>query len=456
MLKINPEIFKAYDIRGVYGVDFDNNLAYLLGRAFVQLRKEELGNIEGRLQIGVAHDMRNSSPGLKESLFRGLTEAGADVIDLGLIATPTFYFAIGHYKYDGGLMISASHNPKEWNGFKMVRSKSVPISGDTGINKIKELVLINHFLPGEDIGVIKKNDQSLKDSLEHARSTIGEKKIKHFKIVVDTANGMASTYLSPLFRELDVNIITLNFSLNGNFPAHEADPLKEENLEQLKEAVISYEADLGITSDGDGDRLFFIDNSGKTIDQSIIRGLLSSLFLEDKPGAKIGYDVRPGKITRDLIVENGGVPIITKVGHSLIKEQMIKENIYFAGESSGHFYLNGPNGCFEYPEIIIIKLLQFFSSEDKSVSEIIQPYMKYYQSGEINRDVLDKEAVFARIRDTFNNAEISEIDGISVNYDDYWFNIRASNTESKMRLNVEAIDQDLLKYKIEEILALIY
>lgn len=457
MLEINPTIFKAYDIRGVYGKDFDNELAYLLGKAYVTLRKnDEDGKNILKLKIGIAYDMRLSSPALKEALIRGLTEAGADVVDLGLIATPTFYFAIGHYNYDGGIMISASHNSKEWNGFKLVRAKGLPISGESGIEFLKEQVLTNHFLPVPEKGLVSKNENAQIEALNYALSFIKNKKIKPFKVVVDTANGMGGTYLESLFRELNIDIIPLNFQLNGNFPAHEADPLKEENLEELKNEVKNTNADLGITTDGDGDRIFFIDNEGETIDPAIVRGLMAKLFLEDKPGTKIGYDVRPGKITVDLIKESGGLPIVTRVGHSLIKEQMIKEDIYFAGESSGHFYFNGPAGCFEYPEVMIIKLLILLSDSNKTASEVIAPYKKYFHSGEINKSVSDKEAVFKRLQEKYQDGKINLLDGVSVTYENFWFNVRGSNTEAKIRLNLEAISEEIMKEKRDEVLALIY
>lgn len=457
MLEINPKIFKAYDIRGIYGEDFDNDLAYRLGKAFIELRKAD-GDIgsDKKIKIAVACDMRLSSEGLKDSLIRGLIESGADVFDLGLIATPTFYFAVGHYGYDGGLMISASHNPKEWNGFKLVRAKSFPVSLETGINYLKDKVLENRFLPVQIPGEVYKNDKALKDCLNNALTFVGSNKIKKLKIVTDTANAMGGVYLKPLLEALELSCEYINLELDGTFPVHEADPLQEKNLEQLRSVIKKEGADLGIASDGDGDRLFFIDNEGEIINPAVLRGLLAKIFLEDRPGSKIGYDVRPGKITKDLIIENGGIPVITKVGHSLIKEQMIKEKIYFAGESSGHFYLNSENGCFEYPEIMVIKLLIFLSKSEKPLSEIIKPYNKYFHSGEINTSVLNKEEVFKRITDKYKDGETLLLDGVSINYKDFWFNVRGSNTEEKIRLNLEAINSDLLEEKTKEVLALIY
>ncbi len=456
MLEINPEIFKAYDIRGIYGKDFDNELGNLIGQSYVLLRSSDKDiNTDKTMTVAVSQDMRLSSPALKESLIKGLRTAGANVVDLGTIATPNFYFAVGKYGYDGGIMISASHNPKEWNGFKLVRAKGEPISGESGINFIKEKVLENHFLPAPVFGSLSANNAVMEENLGYVLSFAKEKNIKNLKIVVDTANGMGSTYLKDLFANLPVTIVPINFELDGNFPAHEADPLKEENLEQLKAAIRAEKADLGIATDGDGDRIFFVDNEAQTIDPAIIRGLLAKLFLADKPGSKIGYDVRPGKITIDMIEEAGGMPVVTRVGHSLIKEQMIKEGIYFAGESSGHFYFNGVAGCFEYPEIMIIKMLIAISESGLSAADFVRPFKKYFHSGEINKTVADKQAVFEKIKEKYRNAKISELDGVSVTYQNFWFNVRGSNTEAKIRLNLEAIDQKTMEEKRNEVLELI-
>lgn len=456
MLPINPAVFKAYDIRGLYGQDFDNDLAYRLGQAFVVLRKSDPDYLPGsKLTVAVGADMRLSSPALKESLLRGLVSSGANAIDLGVISTPTFYFAVAKYGYNGGIMVSASHNPKDWNGFKLVRAHGVPISGESGIEELKALILENHFLPATTAGELSQNNQALRDELEYTWSQIDKNKLRPFKIVIDTANGMGASYLLPLLKDLPGKHIFLNQELDGNFPAHEADPLKEENLEQLKAAVIRERADFGIAADGDGDRLFFVDNLGRVINQAIIRGLLAQSFLQDKPGAKIGYDVRPGKITADLIAAGGGQALVTRVGHSLIKEQMIEEDIYFAGESSGHFYLNSPIGCFEFPGLMVLHLLAFFSSSEKTIAEQLNDYNRYFQSGEINREVADKAAVFRAIKEKYHDGEINELDGVSVRYPDFWFNIRGSNTEAKIRLNLEAVSREIMEKKRDEILQLI-
>ena len=457
MLAINPKIFKAYDIRGIYGQDFDNSLAYLLGLAFVRLRKEDGDNAtDEKITIAVGCDMRLSSPDLKTELIRGLLAGGVNVVDLGTVSTPTFYFAVGKYNYHGGIIVSASHNPKEWNGFKLVRKKGAPISGDSGIERLRDLVINEKLIEADVPGELMSLHDVLNEEINFSLSKTDVNKIGKLKVVADAANSMGALYLKRLFSQLPhCSLVPLNFDLDGSFPAHEADPLKEENLEQLQSAVITQGADLGIATDGDGDRIFFVDNQGKVMNPSIIRGLLAKLFLQEKPRAKIGYDVRPGKITADLISENGGEAILTRVGHSLIKEQMIAENIYFAGESSGHFYLNGEMGCFEYPSIMILKLLTEFSQSGKTTSEYLQQYNKYFLSGEINREVADKELVFKKIAAAYSDASISWLDGVSITYPDYWFNVRGSNTEEKVRLNLEAVTEELMKNKTEEILEII-
>jgi phosphomannomutase len=455
MLLVNSNIFKAYDIRGIYGEDFDNELGYLVGLAYAELRQSDPDYTPGRkLQIGVGMDMRLSSPALKDNLVRGLLAAGVDVIDLGLVSTPTFYFAISNYNYDGGIMVSASHNPKQWNGFKLVRAKGAPISEDTGIKVLQAKVLANHFILSKIGGHLSINNQIMAAEIAYAFSFTDSAQIKPLKIVVDTANGMGAAYLTPMFAKLPCELIPLNFKLDGTFPAHEADPLKEENLVQLKTEIIRQQADLGIATDGDGDRIFFLDNQGNTISPAIIRGLLAKLFLADKPGANIGYDVRPGKITVDLIIANGGRPIMTRVGHSLIKQQMLRDNIYFAGESSGHFYLNASVGCFEYPVVMILKLLSLFSEAGQSVADFIKPYNIYFSSGEINRSVTDPMDVLEKIITKYSDGKINKLDGVSVEYPDFWFNVRVSNTEAKIRLNLEAVSQAVMEKRRDEVLAL--
>lgn len=451
----NPSIFKAYDIRGIYQKDLDEETAYQLGLAYIELLKKDSKNKKSDFKIVVGSDMRLSSSSLKKHLIKGLLDAGANVIDIGLTSTPTFYFAVAKYKYNGGIMVSASHNPKEWNGFKITRKKAIPVSGNTGINFLKEKIMTGNLKTSNKKGLLTKKKNVLQDQIKYDLKYGNIKKIKPLKIVADPANAVGGLFINELFKHLPGKLIKINFKLDGSFPAHEADPLKEENLEQIKKEVKKQKADFGISTDGDGDRVFFIDDQGELIDQSIIRGLLAKLFLKKKPRAKIGFDVRPGKITEDLILENGGKPIKTRVGHSLIKEQMLKENIYFSGESSGHFFLNMEIGCFEIPNIVILKLLEEFSTQDLKISEQISSYKKYFHSGEINKEVNDKEKVFRALEKKYKNGKINKLDGITITFKNFWFNVRGSNTENKIRLNLEATNKKIMEEKRDEILKII-
>ncbi len=453
---INLDIFKAYDVRGIYNTDFNDGDAYDIALAYVALRQKDKDYDSSRpLKLAVAGDMRLSTPSLKKQLIAGFIAAGVNVIDFGLASTPAFYFAVSSYGLDGGIMVSASHNPGEWNGFKIVRSKAIPVSGETGLNIIRNIIEKELFPQITNDGTLTIKDGIAKEQLRHDLQYINLEKIKPFKIVVDTGNGMGAQYIFELFKNLPIILLPLNFEFNGSFPAHEADPLKEENMAQLHAMVLEKEADLGIAIDGDGDRIFFVNNNGETINPAIIRGLLAKIFLTAKPNSKIGYDVRPGKITRDLIVENGGQPVITRVGHSLIKEQMLKEDIYFAGESSGHFFLNLPIGCFEMPNIMIGKLLEEFSSCEQKISICLNPLEKYFSSGEINNTVKNKSEVIKVLSEKYSDGKINYLDGITVEYNDYWFNVRASNTEDKVRLNLEAISPNIMIKKRDEILSVI-
>jgi phosphomannomutase len=453
---INPNIFKAYDIRGIYGQDLDAEAAYQIGQAYITFRQTDKNySPEKKLNIAVGMDMRLSSEELKEKLIEGLISAGANVVDFGLVSSPAFYFSVAKHELDGGIMVSASHNPGEWNGFKIVREQAIPVSGDTGLDTMRDFIAAGQLPISATKGEVKYINNIATEQLNHDLQYVNLNNLKELKVVIDTSNGMGAQYILELSKHLPIMLIPLNFTFDGTFPAHEADPLKEENLKQLQTAVVEKKADLGIAIDGDGDRIFFVDDTGRTISPAIIRGLLAKIFLSDKPGSKIGYDVRPGKITQDLILENGGVPVLTRVGHSLIKAQMIEEDIFFAGESSGHFYLNLPIGCFEMPNIIIVKLLDYFSKIDGKISDHLKPYERYFHSGEINSPTDDKATTFKMIAEQYPDGEISYLDGISVNYPNFWFNVRASNTENKMRLNLEANTPELMAEKRDEILKII-
>lgn len=459
---INPSIFKAYDIRGIYNQDFSDDFAYKLGLAYCQLRREELG--WDSFTVVAGHDMRVSSPALYKELIRGLVDGGADVVDCGLLSTPAFYFAVAHFKRDGGIMISASHNPKNYNGFKLVRQMASPIGEYSGIQDLKRLILDEQFVVHQKTGTTIKQENIFADQAAFDTSFVDLKKIKPFKIVIDTANAMGAPYFDQLLKHVpQLEVSKMNWELDGTFPNHEADPFKPENVKSLCERVIAEKADLGIATDGDEDRIFFIDEKGIPVQPGITRAILCKLFLQDKPGATIAYDIRPGKITLDTIIANGGQPLVTRVGHSLIKEAVIDSGAYFAGESSGHFCLNMEGeGCYEVPGIVMLKLLSALSKVDQPLSEYAQPYEKYFSSGEINLKVEDADAKINLLRDKFSDlpagrhgGKINTLDGLSVEYPDVWFNVRKSNTEPLLRVSIEGNSQKIVEETKKTILQIV-
>lgn len=455
------DIFKAYDIRGIYGSELTEATAYKVARAFVVLRCQETK--KDGLKIVVGRDMRLSSPELHEAVVKGLCDQGADVVDIGLVSAPTFYFAVCHLGADGGLMVSASHNPKEYNGIKITRENAKPFGKGSGMEELRALVekgepayRTGRFFESVKKGTAIMREGILDEQVKYEEQGVDLKIISKFKIVVDPANAMGAQYLEKLFADLpQVELIKMNFELDGTFPAHQADPFQEENIADLKKRVLAEKADLGIATDGDGDRIFFIDNEGELLEPAILRGIMAKLFLRDNSGATICYDIRPGKITEDMILENGGVPSVTRVGHSLIKKQMLEVGAVFGGESSGHFFVKFPHGVYEAPMLVTLKLLLELSETGETLADYARPLRKYFHSGEINFKVGDKESTLKRLREKYANAELDELDGLSFTYPDYWFNVRASNTESLLRLNLEAWSKELMEQKTKEVSDLI-
>ncbi len=443
------QIYKAYDIRGVYGEELTEDIAYRTGKAFAEFIKKDQNKANPTVVVG--YDMRGSSPSLTKEIVKGITEQGVNIVNIGLASTPTFYYAVAKYSYDGGLQISASHNPAKYNGFKMTRDRAKAISGESGIKEISDMAEKNEFKPADDKGKISERKDILNNQIEESLKIIDIKDIKPFKVVIDTANGMGAMMMEELFKKLPCELVKINWELDGNFPNHEADPLKDENNKQLQEKVLAEKADLGIALDGDGDRIFFIDNTGKTIEPAIIRGILSKIYLAIYPGATICYDVRPGKITEDMILQYGGKPVVTKVGHSLIKEKAIEVGAVFAGESSGHFFVKHDYGIFEEPTELTLRLLLEWSSSNQTIAEQIKPLEKYWHSGEINFAVEDKQKVFDNLREKYGDNLKYDFDGVSFEFDDYWFNVRPSNTENKVRLNLEARSESVMEEKTVEI-----
>lgn len=446
-------IFKAYDIRGLIDSEVTPELAYQIGKAFVTLRTQEL---PGRpLRIVVGEDMRPSSPGLAKELMRGLMEAGADVVHIGLVSTPAFYFSIDFAKADGGIMVSASHNPAAYNGFKLVRNSAIPVSGETGILELARIIESNAYVSAMRPATFEELAGVPQAAVQAEIDFVGSGAVNRLKIVADSANGMGAQYLDELFHTLDVDVTRMFWEFDGTFPNHEADPFKEENLAAIKSKVVELSADLGISTDGDGDRIFFVDNLGETVEPAIIRGVIAQINLRRYAGATICYDIRPGKITEDMIREAGGVPVVTRVGHSLIKEKMREVGAIFAGESSGHFFYQFGDAYYEGPVAVALQFLQELTASGKTCAEFVAPLRRYVHSGEINFKVADKAHALKTIKEKFADGQLVEIDGISISYPTFWFNVRASNTESVLRLNLEATDRATMEMKRDEIVALL-
>lgn len=452
-MNIDSSIFKSYDVRGLYPTSLNEELAYKFGLAYAALIKKE--NPGKQLSLAVGYDMRLSSPSLKENLIRGLIDSGCNVVDIGLVSTPTFYFAVSFYGYDGGVQVSASHNPKEYNGFKLVRAGAKPISGDKGIYEIRDMIIKNELSLSEIKGTVTVKANVLEDEVTEQSKNIDTAAIKPFKIVVDAANSMGALDSEAILKKTKCELIKMNFDLDGNFPVHQADPLDEANLAFVQKGVLENKADLGISIDGDADRYFFVDEKGEVVRQEILRGIMAQIALAENPGATVCYDIRPGKITKDMIEEVGGKAVVTKVGHSLIKDKMLEVDAVFGGESSGHYFYKMAYGTFEAPTILVLKLLLFLSRQDKPFSEVVKPLKKYFHSGEVNLKIEDKAGTIQKVKDKYADGKVIELDGLTIEYPDFWFNLRASNTESLLRLSVEAVSPEILATKKEELLSVI-
>lgn len=446
---LDQSIFKAYDVRGLYPDELNEETAYLIGRAFVEF----LGKPNPNIVVG--RDARLSSPQLSKELIRGIREEGGNVIDIGLSTTPMLYFTVAHYKFDGGIETTASHNPGQDNGFKFVREEAIPISENTGLEKIKDLALVSGHPPSGEPGKLTKKE-IITDYIDFNLKFIDLTKINPLKIVIDTANAVPGIVVEEIMVRLPCKVSYLFKELDGNFPNHEPDPLVKENLKPLQKEVQRKKADLGVTFDGDGDRMILIDEKGECISGDLITALMAEIILKENPGAKILYDLRSSQIVAEIIKKNGGIPIIYKVGHSLIKEKMRKENIVFAGELSAHFYLKD-SYFFEAPFFVLFKILRRISQTKKNLSELIKPFRKYYHSGEINFEVKpgDKEKIINNLADYYSQGKIFFLDGIRVDFEDWWFNVRPSHTLNSLRLNLEAKSKELLEKKAKELISLI-
>jgi phosphomannomutase len=451
---VPEEIFKAYDVRGLYEEQMGPGTNYLLGRAFARVLADLRGKEASALEVGVGRDMRLQAPEMAAALRDGLCAEGASVLDVGMVGTEMLYFAVGARELDGGAMVTASHNPKAYTGVKLVREGALALSGETGITAIRDLIL-SGLGPAPGGGEATSADVYA-EFWERAMSFIDADSIAPLKVVVDGGNGMAGRMVGPLLERLPLELITTYWEPDGNFPDHEPNPLLPENREFIVAKVVEEGADLGIAWDGDADRCFFIDDRGEFVDGDFLTALLAKLVLSKRPGATILYDVRASRAVADTVVERAGRAEVNRVGHAFMKRAMREHRAAFAGEVSGHYYFsefyNADSGTL--PALLVLELV---SKEGRPLSELVgELRSEYFISGEINSEVSDQQAKMEEIAAAHPNAEISRLDGVSVDYPDWHFNVRPSNTEPLLRLNLESlISREDMEAKRDEVLAVI-
>src|SRR5919206_4386019 len=411
---LDESIFKAYDIRGVYPESLDESVAGDIGRAFVTYL-----DLSGS-RVVVARDMRLSGEALEKAFIQGVTEAGADVLDLGLVSTDALYFAVGHLEEPGGAMITASHNPKDYNGFKLCREDAIALSGDEGINQIRDLITSGKLPePKGDAGSVEESDVT-EDYAEHCLRFIDTEGLRPLKIVVDAGNGMAGKMLPPIFEKLPFEYVPMYFELDGSFPNHPPNPIEPENMKELQERVVAEEADFGAAFDGDADRVFVVDEKGATISGDLLATLVAKNVLEKEPGATILYSAVCSKAFPELVRREGGKAIRTKAGHSIIKPQMREHDAAFGGEHSAHFYFRD-NYFADSGIIAMLTIAELVGRQERPVSELLAPIDPYVRSGEINSEVEDQEATLEKVEDhfsTYDDTKVDHLDGLTVDLGD--------------------------------------
>jgi phosphomannomutase len=449
-MRIHPGIFKAYDIRGLYPGEIDEAIARQIGRGFVAYLSAA--------RVGVSRDMRVSSPALAAAFIDGAREQGASVVDYGMLPTDVLYFATVTDRLDGGAQITASHNPKQYNGVKMVRAEALPLSGDAGIGDIRDMIANDRLPPPRaSRGSVASRDL-LPQYVDKVFSFIDPAIIKPFNVVLDAGSGMAGLVAPMLFDRLPCRTTRLCFDVDGTFPNHEANPLIEENRRDITAEVVRQGADIGIAWDGDADRCFFIDGSGEFISGDFVTALLAEAFLLKHPGATVIYDLRASHAVRDTVAAHKGKALMNRVGHAFIKQRMRQEDGIFAGEVTGHYYFRD----FYYADngfIPALLTLELMSKKNMPLRDLLRPYReRYFISGEINttlRSLEDAPKKLAAIEARYRDAALARMDGLSVDYADWHFNIRASNTEPLLRLNLEAKTPEMMERKRDEVLELI-
>jgi phosphomannomutase len=437
-------IFKAYDIRGIYPDELDEAVARRVGSAFAEFT--------GASRVVVARDIRLSSPALSAAFSEGVTARGADVVDIGLATTDMLYFASGKLNLPGA-MFTASHNPPNWNGLKLCREGAAPIGEDSGLMELRDLASRDEPPSAAASGRVSTRDM-VDEYLDHVLSFVDGDAMAPLVVVADSANGMAGLVLPSVAERLPIKLVGLYLDLDGTFPNHPADPIQPENQEDLKRAVLEHGADVGLAFDGDADRVFVVDERAEGVSGSLITALVAEAMLEREPGGTVLHNVICSWVVPEVVREHGGTPIRTRVGHSLIKKVMAETGAIFGGEHSGHYYFRDHYRA-DSGLIAALIVLERLSRSGGTMSELLAPYRRYEASGEINSTVTDQEAAIERIAAAYADGKQDRLDGLTVEYEDWWFNVRPSNTEPLLRLNVEAKSKDVLEEKTREVLALI-
>ncbi|MEN6424402.1 MAG: phosphomannomutase/phosphoglucomutase [Phycisphaerales bacterium] len=448
---MNPEIFKAYDIRGVYPDDLCEEDAWKIGQATARFLPSLIKGYERGLReaqsLVVSRDMRTHSEPLAQALIEGIRSAGVGVIDIGMIDTPQIYFAVNFLGTCGGIQVTASHNPAKYNGFKISGRGAIPIGVDTGLKEIKHMATALPHTKGNPTGRLEQRDlwpEYKKHVLQFLRPNLKRK-----KIAIDASNGMAGKAIPILLADVPVEVVAINFEHTGKFK-HDPDPLKEKNLVQLKTTVKKNECDFGICFDGDADRMMMVDENGETISCDLLTALLVPYFLEKKPKSAIVYDLRSSRVVMEEIIKYGGTPRRERVGHSYMKKALRDTHAVFGGELSGHFYFE-QNFYADSAAVMLMHTLNVVDEKNKPLSELIKPLRRYHSSGENNFRVDNKELRMEELARRYGEGKIDYLDGVTIDFKDWWFNCRPSNTEPLLRLNVEAKTRDLLKEKFGEI-----
>ena len=441
-----PKAFKAYDVRGLYPEEIDEEGALAIGRAYVDEFEPKA--------IAVGRDMRLSGPTIAAAVMEGAAGAGADVVDLGMVGTEMLYFAVGELGLDGGIAVTASHNPKEYTGMKIVRRGALPVGGDSGLVEIRERAL-RPFSESIRRGSVRAHD-IWPAFIERVLSFVDLETIRPLRVVIDAANGMAGAMLPPVLERLPVEAARCFFEPDGSFPNHEPNPLLPENRAFVVERTLAEGADLGVAFDGDADRCFFVDDRGEFVPGDFATALLARSILEKEPGAKVIYDVRASWAVPETIEQAGGVPLVNRVGHAFIKQRMRQEDAVFAGEVSGHYYFRDFSQA-DSGVIPFLLMLERVSKAGIELSELLRPYReRYFITGELNTPVADVAVKLQELKERFGaEGTVSHLDGVSVEAPDWHFNVRPSNTEPLLRLNLEARSRELMERKRDEVLAVI-